>query len=296
MSVTVEPNSYLRFYEETYGQYLIEKALVEGREMVGMFMTRQPAGAYPDAALEEYNLQMLMSKPAQGVFDIGEGTFETIIRQGDFLVVPSDTEASFELHDEHTVLGLGLPKRYFQTAQLDCGTPNFPIGSMLKSVHRDVVIQNLVQEMWKEGQTGGDLGALFIDSTILAITSRIVSIAVQKEHKERASGPLSDALFAMITDYVDSNVDTAIRMRTLANMAGANEYEFARQFKARTGLPPYQWVIERRIDKAIDLLSNTRLGLAEIAYAAGFSSQSHMNSLFKRKRGSTPLEYRADNR
>lgn len=289
---TFVENSYLRFYQENYDQYLVETALIEGREKVGMFLTRQPAGEFPDEPVEEYSLQMLMSKPVSVEFDVGGSSFQANMRNGDFFVVPADTGANFKLKEEHTVLGLGMPKQYFDLAYEDSNTQKFPIHTLLKSVHRDPVIVNLVREMWKEGQSGGDMGALYVDASMLAITSRIVSMAVREEYRERMSGPLSDQIDQMIVEYVDSNVDTAIRMRTLANLAGTNEYEFARQFKARTGLPPYQWVIERRLDKAADLLSSTNLGLAEIAYAAGFSSQSHMNSLFMKKRGSTPLEIR----
>jgi AraC-like DNA-binding protein len=47
-----------------------------------------------------------------------------------------------------------------------------------------------------------------------------------------------------------------------------------------------------RIHRARELLSLTERPLAEIAYACGFSSQSHMTSWFRRKHGVTPKQFR----
>ena len=74
-------NSYLDFYVENYSQFLVEKRLVEGRDMVGMFMTKQPAGEYPDDGVGEYNIQISMAAPVRGKFDLGDGDFESIVRK-----------------------------------------------------------------------------------------------------------------------------------------------------------------------------------------------------------------------
>jgi len=53
-------------------------------------------------------------------------------------------------------------------------------------------------------------------------------------------------------------------------------YHFARQFKAATGLPPHQYVITRRVERAQQLLrADGELGLAEVAFRSGFANQSH---------------------
>ena len=63
---------------------------------------------------------------------------------------------------------------------------------------------------------------------------------------------------------------------------------FARAFRQTYGKPPYRWLIERRIDKAKDLLMNTRLPLSDIAVRCGFTDQSGFNRSFKRMYGITP--------
>jgi len=65
-----------------------------------------------------------------------------------------------------------------------------------------------------------------------------------------------------------------------------------REFKQTFGDSPYQYVLARRVERATDLIRTTRLPLAEIAYATGFSDQSHMKRLVKRATGLTPNELR----
>ena len=70
-------------------------------------------------------------------------------------------------------------------------------------------------------------------------------------------------------------------------------YHFARQFKAATGLPPHQYVIARRVERAKELLhGGGNLSLAEVAAHAGFSDQSVFCHHFKRLVGVTPGRFR----
>ena len=79
----------------------------------------------------------------------------------------------------------------------------------------------------------------------------------------------------------------------MAAVVGLNAYHFARQFKAATGLPPHQYVILRRVERARQLLqAGTDLSLAEVAAGAGFSDQSQFSRHFKRLLGVTPGQFR----
>jgi AraC family transcriptional regulator len=79
----------------------------------------------------------------------------------------------------------------------------------------------------------------------------------------------------------------------MAAVAHLSAYHFARQFKAATGLPPHQYVILRRVERARQLLqAGTDLSLAEVAACAGFSDQSQLTHHFKRLVGVTPGQFR----
>jgi AraC family transcriptional regulator len=81
-------------------------------------------------------------------------------------------------------------------------------------------------------------------------------------------------------------------MKQLAAVARLSPYHFARQFKAAAGLPPHQYVIARRVERARQLLqARTDLSLAEVAACAGFSDQSWFGHHFKRLVGVTPGQF-----
>jgi AraC family transcriptional regulator len=78
----------------------------------------------------------------------------------------------------------------------------------------------------------------------------------------------------------------------LAAVVGLNPYHFGRQFKAATGLPPHQYVILRRVERAKLLLqAGPGLSLAKVALRAGFSDQSQFSRHFKRFVGVTPKRF-----
>ena len=91
---------------------------------------------------------------------------------------------------------------------------------------------------------------------------------------------------------IEAELDQDISLQPLADAAGLSMFHFAKAFKSALGLPPRQYVIERRLARARDLLSATALPLADIAYAVGFSSQSHMTAAFSARLGVTPAGYR----
>jgi AraC family transcriptional regulator len=83
----------------------------------------------------------------------------------------------------------------------------------------------------------------------------------------------------------------------MAGIANVSPYHFTRQFKAATGLPPHQYVIARRVERARQLLQEDRdFSLAEIAAHAGFSDQSQFSLHFKRVVGVTPRQFRSSAR
>ena len=80
----------------------------------------------------------------------------------------------------------------------------------------------------------------------------------------------------------------------MAAVAHLSVSHFARQFKRTTGLPPHQYLILRRVERARELVqARTDLSLAEVALSAGFSDQSQFTRHFKRIVGLTPRQYRA---
>jgi AraC family transcriptional regulator len=108
-----------------------------------------------------------------------------------------------------------------------------------------------------------------------------------------ADGVLPRRKLRTVIEYIMENLGGSPTLEQMAAVVHLSPYHFARQFKAATGLPPHQYLIARRVERAQHLLrADATLGLAEVALRAGFPDQSHFSFHFKRILGVTPRQFR----
>ena len=80
---------------------------------------------------------------------------------------------------------------------------------------------------------------------------------------------------------------------SLAATVGLSTYHFARSFRAALGVPPHEYQLQRRIERARQLLrTRPSLTVAAIAVELGFADESHFRRHFKRVVGLTPGRFR----
>ncbi|MBO6949186.1 MAG: helix-turn-helix transcriptional regulator [Rhodospirillales bacterium] len=94
-----------------------------------------------------------------------------------------------------------------------------------------------------------------------------------------------------VTDYVEENLSSRISLQDMADISGLSRFHFAKAFKQTTGTAPYRYVHARRIAYAGQLLRGD-VPLSRIAYMAGFSSQAHFQTAYRKAMGLTPAAYR----
>jgi AraC family transcriptional regulator len=95
-----------------------------------------------------------------------------------------------------------------------------------------------------------------------------------------------------VLDFIEKNISRPIRLEDLAATAALSPYHFVRLFRKSVGTTPVRFVWQRRIEHAKMRLHHLEIPIGEIASDCGFSSQSHFTTVFKRKMGITPMEYR----
>src|SRR5262249_34242101 len=102
-------------------------------------------------------------------------------------------------------------------------------------------------------------------------------------------GTLPRGRLRAVVEYVEEHLDAGPSLEQLAAVARLSAYHFARQFKAATGLPPHQFVILRRVERAKPPLdAGTDVALGEVPLRAGFAAQSQFPPHSKRLVGVTP--------
>jgi len=137
---------------------------------------------------------------------------------------------------------------------------------------------------------GGRLAAESL-ANLLAV-HLIRNASAPRPPARRADGALPQGKLRAVVEYVEEHLDAGLTLEQMAAAAHLSVYHFARQFKAATGLPPHQYVIRRRVERARQLLqAGTDLSLAEVAACTGFSDQSQFCHHFKRLVGVTPGQF-----
>jgi len=92
-------------------------------------------------------------------------------------------------------------------------------------------------------------------------------------------------------DLADREYAQPLDLDGLAAAAGLSKYHFLRLFKATYGLTPAEYVSQRRIERAQDLLRATNLTVTEVCHAVGFSSLGSFSSRFRAVVGESPSEF-----
>jgi len=104
----------------------------------------------------------------------------------------------------------------------------------------------------------------------------------------RFRGGLSPWQMRRATELLEAHLDGEIALQKVAEACELSVSHFARAFKTSFRRPPYKWLTERRVDRARDLMTSSRLPLADIAARCGFADQSALNRSFQRIHGITP--------
>jgi AraC family transcriptional regulator len=108
------------------------------------------------------------------------------------------------------------------------------------------------------------------------------------------SGSLAPWQLRRAMDFMRVHLSGVISLQQLASACDISVSYFARGFKNGTGVPPHRWLVETRIEKAKDMLLNTKMPLAEVAAACGFADQCHLTRKFRRATGETPAAWRRE--
>jgi AraC-like DNA-binding protein len=95
-------------------------------------------------------------------------------------------------------------------------------------------------------------------------------------------------------EYMKQNFDKPITLGDVAKLANMSEASFSRFFKQRTGINFIESLNEIRLGHASRLLIDTTQSIAEVAYNCGFNNISNFNRIFKKKKNTTPKEFREE--
>ena len=153
-----------------------------------------------------------------------------------------------QLQAEQTRVALELDRKVRQRTK-ELGTANAELGRALKqidSLRDDLQRENLVLREQAAGTRGG----------------------LAPWQLKRAEALMSE------------NLGVQVPLGQVAQECGLSVRHLARAFRQSTGVPPHRWLLDRRVERAKELLPNSKLSLSDVALACGFGDQSHFTRTF----------------
>jgi AraC family transcriptional regulator len=157
----------------------------------------------------------------------------------------------------------------------------------------DPVIGRLAALGRLELNEGGAGGRLYVEGLASALAVHLLRSSGLSRHSSIPhKGGLAPRQIRRVLDYIEAHLTDELGLVELAAIVELSPNYFGEAFRISTGRSPHRYVMERRIEWARDLLRDEDRPIGDIAYAAGFSSQSHFTANFRRVTGVTPSRFR----
>ncbi|CAN7650805.1 AraC family transcriptional regulator [Devosia sp. Root413D1] len=134
---------------------------------------------------------------------------------------------------------------------------------------------------------------LFADGLRTALAAHLVgNYRADRWQPAERQPTLEPRRLRRVLDYIEARLSEAISLDDLASQACLSPFHFARLFRRATGLAPHQYLTERRIRGAQQLIVGGGTSLAEVALDSGFGSQASFCRAFRKATGVSPTAYR----
>ena len=165
----------------------------------------------------------------------------------------------------------------------------FTLSERLK--FHDPLLSQLGQQL--VAATGNDhtLGRLYAESLTNALCCQLLEHHATYPQKRRYQPRLPASVLARIDAYLEAHPESPVTLAELADLANLSAFHFARLFIQSVGIPPYQYVLQRKIQRAKYLLRQDGAPISAISDALGFSSLSSFVTAFRRAVGCTPQQF-----
>ena len=96
--------------------------------------------------------------------------------------------------------------------------------------------------------------------------------------------------------FINENFHEPIDLDEISQEACLSRYHFLRLFREEFATTPHQYLIERRIEKAKELLRHRRMTVTDVCFEVGFESLGSFSTLFRQRVGDAPTGYRQQQR
>jgi AraC-like DNA-binding protein len=156
----------------------------------------------------------------------------------------------------------------------------------------DVELRRLVWRLTTHHRSGEPLGHSYNGAVSRTLVDRIVRLQLALDAHHPDSVGLKAEARHVVETLIDASLQEPPSSAALAAKVGMGLGRFLREFKVTFAATPHQYIQQRRLQRARDMLRDTDASLSTVALETGFASHSHFATVFRAATGSTPSDYR----
>ena len=227
---------------------------------------------------------------------IGERSFERRVETGEIIVIPAGVSSHWRLNEATSsdALHLYLSPQFVRTTAESLAVDHGQINLEPQFGVTDEHIHHIAMSLLCELKQANVLGRFSADSLASVLAMQLVRRYSYLKDVQTSRGGMAPRKLRRAIDFINQNFDKeqTVALAAVADEVGMSYFHFSRAFKQSMGVSPNVYMIEQRIERAKKLLSETDLPIADIALRAGFASQSHFTTTFRKLAWTTPKAFR----
>jgi AraC family transcriptional regulator len=206
---------------------------------------------------------------------------------GGVIVCRSNTEEWVRWRKPMSMLLVPIPQHSLLIAAEESGFRGDVVATPDLHDRRVLALLTAIQA---DIETGSNAGALFLESTLLALAAALFSASRVVLKLSPRSG-LTPRQLTRVQEFMRENIEKDIHLGELAALLEISPGHFGQMFRRATGISPHHYLMQLRLQRARQLLALGDARILDIAIACGFKTQQHFATAFRTQYELTPSAY-----
>jgi AraC family transcriptional regulator len=250
-----------------------------------------PRGRWILPAVNEVRLGLILSSYSAD-WHRSRGLLSIDVSAGSLSICEFNQSRRMEMRNPANVALVLLRNEILEQALHDSRQPRVELQE--RHGLQDQTMRHLMEILLYEKRRGFESGAFFLDGIAAALASHLIHYySADAPLIANSVGGMAPSTLRRCIALLEARLEGDLRLDELAREAGLSTSHFIRSFRESTGKTPYQFLLDRRVQRARTLMRDPRTSLTEVARSSGFANQHHMARIFRCVTGITPRAYRA---
>jgi AraC family transcriptional regulator len=222
-------------------------------------------------------------------------TYTGLYGKGDFSITPAEAPFFARWDSDDRLLQIRITSQFIEQVAgeaLAMNPDQLEIRPEFRN--RDPQIEAIGLMLLAELKQENLGGRLYIESLANVLAVHLLrQYVAAKPVLPIYEGGLPQRQVLQVLDYINDHLSQDIKLADLAALLDMSQFHFSHLFKQAIGTSPYQYLLQQRVERAKQLLKQTKRSIMDIALECGFNSHSHLSTQFRKLTSMTPSAYRA---